>query len=73
MKLYFTNLYNSLIVSIPHLKKVARPISNELTVLYAEGQRRLDKNLDVIKLVRDVKYLKMIIRYLVKPNFETNF
>ena len=47
------------------------PFQNVLTGLFNEGQKRIDKSLDVVGLIRDIKYLKMITMFKLNPDIET--
>lgn len=47
------------------------PIKNRLTDLYAEGTRRIDKSLDIVGLMKDIKYLKLLTMVKINPDIET--
>ena len=49
------------------------PISNRLTDLLREGQSRIDKSLDIVSLIKDIKYLKLLTMFKFDPDIETKF
>ena len=71
VKLYFQNLYNSFVSNFEACK--VKPIVNNLSVLYENGEQRIDKHLDVIKLIKDLKYIKLLAKFMLKPPIETKF
>ena len=44
-----------------------------LTTLYDEGEKRMDKCFDIVKMKNDSKYLKMLCEYKINPSWETKF
>ena len=50
-----------------------KPIENDLTKLYHEGKGRIWKKLDLIKIVNDIQYLKLLTKIHLKPSVETQF
>ena len=39
-----------------------------MTVLYYEGEQRIDKSLDIVKIINNLKYMKQLIKYEIKPS-----
>ena len=46
------------------------PVKNDLTDLMEEGQKRIDKSLDIVKLIRDIRYLKTLVTFVVNPDID---
>ena len=65
-KLYFTRLYNFFFGRCCSSK-------TRLTVLFDEGERRIEKSLDIVKITKDIKYLKMLTTFKIDPDIETKF
>jgi len=65
-KLYFTRLYNFFFGLCCSSK-------TRLTVLFDEGERRIEKSLDIVKITKDIKYLKMLTTFKIDPDIETKF
>ena len=39
------------------------PVENVMTQLLKEGKKRMDKRLDIIGLIKDIKYLKLLTMF----------
>ena len=50
-----------------------RPTKNELTELYSTATLRIQKKLDIVSILNDLTYLKLITKFFLKPSIETNF
>ena len=68
--LYFANAYNWLLTV---LRCPCQPVRNKMTVLYQECEKRMDKHLDIIKLVKDIKYIKLLLKRNILQDTETKF
>ena len=44
-----------------------------MTELYNEGKTRIDKKLDMVKILNDITYLKLLTNFYLKPSIETQF
>lgn len=44
-----------------------------MTVLYEECEKRMEKHLDIIKLVKDIKYIKLLLKRNILQDTETKF
>lgn len=44
-----------------------------MTKLYHEGVKRIDKKLDMVKILNDISYLKLLTKFNLKPTIETQF
>ena len=53
--------------------KCFKPIHNDMTKLFHEGKARIDKKLDMVKIINDIQYLKILTKYNIKPSVETQF
>lgn len=73
INLYFQNLYNKWIDVCCCPRKCCKPKVNKLTVLYQECEERLEKSLDILKLLKDVKYMKLLLKFKINPEIETKF
>lgn len=69
--MFFNNLYNSFVTKFKFLK--LKPRVNELTKLYEKGTEKLYKHFDIIKLLKDVKFTKLLAKFMLKPPYETKF
>ena len=63
-KLFMIRLWNSICG-----KKLA--VRNRLTDMYKEGKKRIDKSLDIVGLIKDIKYLKLLTMFKLDPDIET--
>ena len=50
-----------------------KPIKNELVELYSTATQKIYKRLDIVKILNDITYLKLITKFYCKPTFEANF
>ena len=41
--------------------KCFKPIHNDMTKLFHEGKARIDKKLDMVKIINDIQYLKILL------------
>ena len=64
LKLFFIKLWNSLFREKFHIR-------NRLADLYKDGKKRIDKSLDIVGLIRDIKYLKLLTMVKLDPDIET--
>lgn len=48
-------------------------IKNKLTSLFDEGEKRIDKAMDIAKICKDIKYLKLLTAFKLDPDLETKF
>ena len=46
---------------------------HKLMILQKEGETRLLKCFDLVKICNDIKYLKLLTKYQLKPNIQTKF
>ena len=46
---------------------------HKLVTLQFEGETRLLKNFDLVKICNDIKYLKLLTKFELKPNLQTKF
>ena len=37
-------------------------------MIYEAGKKRLDKDFDLMKIIKDIKYLKMLTKFHLKPD-----
>ena len=40
-------------------------------MLYYEGEKRLEKSLNIVKILNNIKYLKQLAKYEIRPSEET--
>jgi len=46
---------------------------NKILKAYYEGNKRITKSLDIVKLTKDIKYLKLLTMIELDPDLETKF
>ena len=39
-------------------------------MIYYEGEKRLEKSLNIVKIINNLKYLKQLTKYEIKPSEE---
>ena len=39
-------------------------------IIYEAGREKVEKDFDFLKIIKDIKYLKMLTRYIMKPSEE---
>ena len=39
-------------------------------IIYEAGREKVEKDFDFLKIIKDIKYLKMLTRYIMKPQEE---
>lgn len=71
VQLYFVNLYNKWMKALKMPAKLL--MVTKLTVLYEECEQRLDKSLNILKLLKDIKYMKLLLKFKINPEIETKF
>ena len=49
------------------------PIKNRLTIFYKESEKRLEKSFDIIKILKDIKYLKVLTKVMIPLEYDTKF
>ena len=50
-----------------------KPIKNKILTIFHEGNKRVNKSLDIVKLTKDIKYLKLLTMITLDPDVETKF
>ena len=40
-----------------------KPVQNDMTKLFHAGKSRIDKSLDLVKIINDIKYLKILTKF----------
>lgn len=71
IKLFFANLHNQWLVPLGF--SCFKPIRSELVTLYEECEKRLNHSLNVIKVLKDIKYMKLLLKFKLDPDVETKF
>ena len=66
VRLYFIHQWNNLFGSL-------LPIKNKILTIFHEGNKRVKKSLDIVKLTKDIKYLKLLTMIKIDPDVETKF
>ena len=46
------------------------PKANKFKIIFDEGKKKLDKDFDLMKIIKDVKYLKMLTKFTLNPKDE---
>ena len=46
------------------------PKQNKFKIIFDEGKKKLDKDFDLMKIIKDVKYLKMLTKFTLNPKDE---
>lgn len=46
---------------------------NKLLKIYNDGNQRINKALDIVKLTKDIKYLKLLTMVKCNPDIKTKF
>jgi hypothetical protein len=49
------------------------PVNNKILTIFHEGNKRVNKSLDIVKLTKDIKYLKLLTMIKIDPDVETKF
>ena len=49
------------------------PIYDKYYTIFTEGNRRVMKSLDIVKLTKDIRYLKLLTMTTIEPDIETKF
>ena len=44
-----------------------------MEVLFEEGGSRIEKIMNIGKIIKDIKYLKLLTRFKIDPDLETKF
>lgn len=47
------------------------PVQKKFRAILIAGKERLDKDFDLLKIIKDIKYLKMLTKFRLKPNLDT--
>ena len=72
LQLFLTKAFNKLITGWFRCLR-CKPVVTPLTVLYEQGQQKLEKHLDVVKLINDLKFIKLLVKFTLKPKVDTKF
>jgi len=43
------------------------PIQKKFHIIFDEGEKKLDENLDLLSIIKELKYLKTLIEFSTKP------
>ena len=69
LSLFFSMFFGTF---IPHwVKKVCKCKFHKFRAIYKKGEQMLDKNLDVLNLIQEIAYLKLIVKYYIRPDYDT--
>ena len=66
-RLYFIKQWNMYASSFITYK------GNKLLKIYNDGNQRINKALDIVKLTKDIKYLKLLTMVKCNPDIKTKF
>ena len=66
MKLYFLTAWNTYIGS-------CKTFNSNLIQIYNDGNKRINKSLDIVKLTKDIKYLKLLTMVEFDPDLTKKF
>ena len=64
--LFFVKQWNKYAGSI-------KTFNSKLLKIYYDGNKRINKSLDIVKLTKDIKYLKLLTMVKCKPDIKTKF
>lgn len=63
---------NSLIDFLSCCKLCCKRVKTAYTEIYREGSDRIEKHLDIIKLINDIKFMKLMIKYAHRDSITEN-
>lgn len=44
------------------------PTQHKLKIIYNAGKDKLDRDFDLLKMIKDIKYLKMLTKFHIRPH-----
>jgi len=44
------------------------PKQKKFKVIFDEGKKKLEKDFDLMKIIKDIKYLKMLTKFTLDPD-----
>ena len=61
---------NLKLISCCLLKK---PANKKFKIIFEEGEKKLIENFDLLKIIKDIKYIKTLVEFHLKPEHKLKF